>query len=205
MRWLDGITNPWTWVWAGSGRWRRTRKPGVLQFMGLQRVGHNWVNNNKKIKMTLMLLPHLRPADSVSPGWGRALVFLRSSPEWLWSTTMIENFGCQRPVSSGTRGFLPRFPLNHWRSRKKHWCRVPKARIYAVIGLGCSQKTESFFKDSPADSNAAKFESHLLHSPSWTKNEHQPHQLGHVRNFKSGTPPQTTESEPLSWSPVSGF
>ena len=31
----------WTWVWASSGRWWRTGKPGVLQFMELQRVGHN--------------------------------------------------------------------------------------------------------------------------------------------------------------------
>ena len=39
------------------------------------------LNINKKIKMTLMLLPHLRPPDSVFPGWGQALVFPRSSPE----------------------------------------------------------------------------------------------------------------------------
>ena len=31
----------WTWVWANSGRQRRTGKPGVLQFMGLQRVRHD--------------------------------------------------------------------------------------------------------------------------------------------------------------------
>ena len=29
MRWLDGITD-WTWVWASSGRWWRTGKPGML-------------------------------------------------------------------------------------------------------------------------------------------------------------------------------
>ena len=33
----------WTWAWASSGRWWRAGKPGVLQSMGLQRVGHNWV------------------------------------------------------------------------------------------------------------------------------------------------------------------
>ena len=33
----------WTWVWASSGRWWRTGKLGVLQSMGLQRVGHDWV------------------------------------------------------------------------------------------------------------------------------------------------------------------
>ena len=32
----------WTWVWASSGSWWRTEKPSVLQFMGSQRVGHNW-------------------------------------------------------------------------------------------------------------------------------------------------------------------
>ena len=43
MRWLDGITKSWTWVWIHSGSWWRTGRPGVLQSMGLQRVGHDWV------------------------------------------------------------------------------------------------------------------------------------------------------------------
>ena len=33
----------WTWVWVNSGSWWWTRKPGVLWFMGSQRVGHDWV------------------------------------------------------------------------------------------------------------------------------------------------------------------
>ena len=32
----------WTWVWVNSGSWQGTGRPGVLQFMGLQRVGHDW-------------------------------------------------------------------------------------------------------------------------------------------------------------------
>ena len=32
----------WTWVWVGSGSWWWTGKPGVLQSMGSQRVGHDW-------------------------------------------------------------------------------------------------------------------------------------------------------------------
>ena len=32
-----------TWVWASSGNWWWTGKPGVLHSMGSQRVGHNWV------------------------------------------------------------------------------------------------------------------------------------------------------------------
>ena len=33
----------WTWVWASSGSWWRTGRPGMLQPMGSQRVGHDWV------------------------------------------------------------------------------------------------------------------------------------------------------------------
>ena len=33
----------WTWVWVNSGSWWWTGRPGVLQFVGSQRVGHDWV------------------------------------------------------------------------------------------------------------------------------------------------------------------
>ena len=32
----------WMWVWVNSGSWWWTGRPGVLRFMGLQRVGHDW-------------------------------------------------------------------------------------------------------------------------------------------------------------------
>ena len=32
----------WTWVWASSGSWWWTGKPGMLQSVGSQRVGHDW-------------------------------------------------------------------------------------------------------------------------------------------------------------------
>ena len=38
----------WTRVWANSGRWWRTGKPGVLQSMGLQRVRHNLVTEQQR-------------------------------------------------------------------------------------------------------------------------------------------------------------
>ena len=31
-----------TWLWVGSGSWWWTGRPGVLQFMGSQRVRHDW-------------------------------------------------------------------------------------------------------------------------------------------------------------------
>ena len=46
----DGWMSPtqWTWVWASSGRWWRTGKPGLLQSMGLQGVGHNWATEQQQ-------------------------------------------------------------------------------------------------------------------------------------------------------------
>ena len=40
--WMASPTR-WTWVWASSGSWWWTGRPGVLQSMWLQRVGHDWV------------------------------------------------------------------------------------------------------------------------------------------------------------------
>ena len=33
----------WTLIWVSSGRWWWTGKPGMLQSMESQRVGHNWL------------------------------------------------------------------------------------------------------------------------------------------------------------------
>ena len=44
-RWWDvsmALPTQWIWVWASSGSLWWTGKPGVLQSMGSQRVGHDW-------------------------------------------------------------------------------------------------------------------------------------------------------------------
>ena len=40
--WMASPTQ-WTWVWVDTGSWWWIGRPGVLQFMGSQRVGHDWV------------------------------------------------------------------------------------------------------------------------------------------------------------------
>ena len=42
--WMASLTQ-WTWVWVSSGSWWWTGRPGVLQSIGLQRVGPNWVTD----------------------------------------------------------------------------------------------------------------------------------------------------------------
>ena len=62
MRWLDGPTQ-WTWVWAKYGSWWWTGRPGVLQSMESQRVGHNWAteltdwSHWKDLKMIILSSP----------------------------------------------------------------------------------------------------------------------------------------------------
>ena len=42
--WDGWVASPtqWTWVWVNSGSWWWTGRPGVLQSVGSQRVGHYW-------------------------------------------------------------------------------------------------------------------------------------------------------------------
>ena len=55
--WDDWMASPtrWTWVWVNSGSWWWTGRPGVLRFMGLQRVGHNWMT--KLILFAVVVAP----------------------------------------------------------------------------------------------------------------------------------------------------
>ena len=47
--WDGWMASPtlWTWVWVNSGSCWWTVRPGVLQFMGSQRAGHDWASELK--------------------------------------------------------------------------------------------------------------------------------------------------------------
>ena len=42
MRWLEASLMWCTWAWVSFRSWWWTGKPGMLQSLGSQRVGHNW-------------------------------------------------------------------------------------------------------------------------------------------------------------------
>ena len=58
--WMASLTR-WTWIWVNSRSWWWTGKPGVLQFVGSQRVGHDWAT---ELNWKLKPLVHQR----ISPG-----------------------------------------------------------------------------------------------------------------------------------------
>ena len=59
--WMASPTR-WTWVWASSGSWWWTGRPGVLQSMGSQRVRHNWEIelNSIKVSQAFFFLMHMK-------------------------------------------------------------------------------------------------------------------------------------------------
>ena len=50
--WMASPTQ-WTWVWASSRRQWSTEKPGMLQSMGSQRVGHDWATEQQWFKTSV--------------------------------------------------------------------------------------------------------------------------------------------------------
>ena len=64
MRWLDGITDSMDLSWVTSGSWWWTGRPGVLRFMGSQRVGHHWAT---ELKWTELNWWSLGPWPGIKP------------------------------------------------------------------------------------------------------------------------------------------
>ena len=80
MRWLDGITDTWTWIWVNSGSWWWTGRPGMLQFMGSQRVRHDWATELNWVPVTWVQVPsrvlaefnsHMGLSPKLGLGWFR--------------------------------------------------------------------------------------------------------------------------------------
>ena len=69
--WMTSLTQR-TWVWVNYRSWWWTGRPGVLQSMGLQRVGHDWATELNWTDTYTPSLVSLHPAPlgwlSQSPG-----------------------------------------------------------------------------------------------------------------------------------------
>ena len=81
--WMASLTW-WTWVWVNSGIWWWTGRPGVLRFMGLQRVGHDWATELNWTDSTFSL-SNINEKKSINIGiW--SLRCLHSYGYFLWSS-----------------------------------------------------------------------------------------------------------------------
>ena len=68
--WMASLTR-WTWVWVNSGSWWWTGRPGMLQFIGSQRVGHDWATELNWIFIKRTEVPILWPPDANSRFTGK--------------------------------------------------------------------------------------------------------------------------------------
>ena len=87
--WMASPTQ-WTWVWVDSGSWWWTGRPGVLRFMGSQRVGHDWTTELNWIYCILLI------HSSVDRHWAVSAVSL------FWTTllwTLTYKFLCEPALS----------------------------------------------------------------------------------------------------------
>ena len=84
--WLNGH------VWVNSGSWWWTGKSGVLQFMGLQRVGHDWMTElNWTVAKTPIFWPPDGKSQFIGEDWGQEKkratedeMVVASSTKWTW-------------------------------------------------------------------------------------------------------------------------
>ena len=91
-------------VWVNSGRWWWTGRPGMLRFMGWQRVGHDWVTELNWTETILKSLLNLLQ-------YCFCFIFWFFWPGGMWD------------LSSPTRNqihvpCIGRWSLNHWIARQ---------------------------------------------------------------------------------------
>ena len=57
MRWLDGITDEIDMNMGKLRKWWGTGRPGMLQSIGLQRVGHDWAIEQQQQQQYIYIQP----------------------------------------------------------------------------------------------------------------------------------------------------
>ena len=98
----------WTWVWVNSGSWWWTRRPGVLWFMGSQRVGHNWATELNWNFRTLILFQMFKDIRSIAGGWGERTFGFRLTFLDLLSEMQKKPIGTWKSLRRRTRNEVMR-------------------------------------------------------------------------------------------------
>ena len=96
--WMASPTQ-WTWVWVHSRSWWWTRRPGMLWFMGSQRVGHDWVTElswteyHLNYHIIIWIVTSLSLAFKVWPiDWPAALASPENVEYETWNETQLSVF-----------------------------------------------------------------------------------------------------------------
>ena len=110
---VHGVTQNWTrlkwltWVWVNSGCWWWTGRPGMLWFMGSQRIRHDWVTDLNWTELRECSEQYLRDVL-------KDIEFDQLSLESLWIEKM--SMGKKKSVL-----------CNLWKMPVQVWCRIQDA------------------------------------------------------------------------------
>ena len=114
----------WTWVWVNSRSWWWTGRPGMLRFMGSQRVRHNWVTElnwtmNIRCDTGCMYLlnQHLCFFQIYNLEWNRWVMIVLLLVFWNLSILFFTVAALIYIPSNSVRGF----PFLHFITNIRYW------------------------------------------------------------------------------------
>ena len=112
--WIASLTH-WTWVWVNSGSWWQAGRPGLLQSMESQGVGHDWVTELNWTELNIWedaridiirSVPktmHLPKDLSHQIPWSRVLHSTVSSLRGCWRSPALVHGGSVSEEADGKR------------------------------------------------------------------------------------------------------
>ena len=107
----DGWMAPLTeriWVWANSGRWWRTGKPGVLQSMGSQRVRHDWATEQLLFQQQHTLFLYLKTKQNNHLPWSPIENdYMLLTKPWRWKESFVVKGRPPQTVTTGVQDVAP--------------------------------------------------------------------------------------------------
>ena len=114
--WMASPTQ-WTWVWVDPRSWWWTGRPGVLQFLRAQRVGHNWVT-----ELNWTHLGHYRTLSRID---STLFETFHSSNRQLWHCWYpLSGKGSARTKLNDSVGLLLNFSI---------WTHITHALVYSLF------------------------------------------------------------------------
>ena len=116
----------WTWVWVNSGSWWWTGRPGVLRFMGSQRVGHDWATEVNWTESHFFFGTHVSP--SYSETYWKVFSFQVTGRSHLCSKTGIWNRVCC------STGLLTKDSVS-WQSWEPHSPNKPDLNLVIMLSF----------------------------------------------------------------------